>query len=50
MAHDKRTPMSTDMNDIDTNDMSEMTDQERDALSNEIADSNKRHSDRKKAM
>jgi len=32
MAKDKRTPMSTDMNDIDLNDPDAMTDQERKKL------------------
>jgi len=43
MANDKRTSMSTDMNeDIDLYSDMDMTDQERDALNREIADSNKR--------
>jgi hypothetical protein len=42
--------MSIDMNDADDGEMFEMTDQERDALNNEIADSNKRHRDRHASM
>ena len=38
MAKDKRTPMSTDMNDVDLNDMSVMTDQEREKLQLSMSD------------
>jgi hypothetical protein len=43
MANNKRGLMSTDMNDTNPmNDMDELTPAERDALNNEIEDSNRR--------
>ena len=43
MAHDTRTSLGTDMSeDMDLDADMSMTDQERDALNREIADSNKR--------
>lgn len=49
MAKDKRTPLSTDMNDIDLNDPGALTDQEREALQDNMSKSEE-STDDKKAM
>jgi hypothetical protein len=41
MAKDKRHPMSTDMNDIDLNTTSALTDEERENLQKGLADADK---------